>query len=118
MSTTKPTVRIIATGGTIAGVGPDRLDYTLYPELGDHWSIAQSLERVPEIEILAQVRSENFISIGSTAIGPAEWLGLAQRVNQAFTEESDLAGIAITHGTATLEETAYFSTCPSSHGSR
>ena len=40
-----PTVHIIATGGSIAGVGPDRMDYTLYPEIGDHLTIEQNLAR-------------------------------------------------------------------------
>ena len=108
MSTARPTIRIIATGGSIAGVGPNRLDYILYPELGEHLTIEQSLERIPEAGDIAQVRSEDLVSVGSTAIGPPEWLRLAQRINQVFREENDVAGVAVTHGTATLEETAYF----------
>ena len=104
----RPTVRIIATGGSIAGVGPNRLDYILYPELGQHLTIAQSLERIPEVHEVAQVRSEDLVSVGSTAIGPGEWLRLSQRINQVFQEEADVAGVVVTHGTATLEETAYF----------
>ena len=106
--TSRPTVRIIATGGSIAGVGPNRLDYILYPELGQHLTIAQSLERIPEVHEVAQVRSEDLVSVGSTAIGPGEWLRLSQRINQVFQEEADVAGVVVTHGTATLEETAYF----------
>jgi L-asparaginase len=108
MTTTKPVVRVIGTGGSIAGVGPDRLDYMLYSELGEHLTIQQSLDRVPEINGVAHVRSEDMLSVGSTAIGPPEWLQLGQRVNQIFEEEGDVTGVAITHGTATLEETAYF----------
>jgi L-asparaginase len=108
MTTTKPIVRVIGTGGSIAGVGPDRLDYMLYSELGEHLTIQQSLDRVPEINGVAHVRSEDMLSVGSTAIGPPEWLQLGQRVNQIFEEEGDVTGVAITHGTATLEETAYF----------
>ncbi|MEK7806213.1 MAG: asparaginase [Chloroflexota bacterium] len=108
MMASRPTVRIIATGGSIAGVGPNRLDYILYPELGQHLTIAQSLERIPEVHEVAQVRSEDLVSVGSTAIGPGEWLRLSQRINQVFQEEADVAGVVVTHGTATLEETAYF----------
>ncbi len=104
----KPTVRLIGTGGSIAGLGPDRLDYILYPEVGGHLTIEQSLKRVPEIEDAANVRSEDFVSVGSTSIGVPEWLSLAQRINRIFREESDVDGVAVTHGTATLEETAYF----------
>ncbi len=108
MTSAKPIVRIIATGGSIAGVGPDRMDYILYPELGKHLTIQESLDRIPEAAEIATVRSEDLVSVGSTAIGAAEWLSLTQRINQTFTQETDVAGVVITHGTATLEETAYF----------
>ena len=108
MSTAKPTIRVIGTGGSIAGLGPDRLDYILYPELGGHLTIQQSLERIPEVASIANVRSEDLISVGSTAIGVPEWLSLCQRINKIFQEETDVDGVAVTHGTATLEETAYF----------
>ena len=108
MVTAKPIVRVIGTGGSIAGVGPDRMDFILYPEIGNHITIQQSLDRVPEIQEIADVRSEDLVSVGSTAIGAAEWLGLARRINQIFRNEPDVAGVAITHGTATLEETSYF----------
>ena len=108
MPNEQPTVRVIGTGGSIAGVGPDRIDFILYPEIGDHITIQQSLDRVPEIQDIAEVRSEDLVSVGSTAIGAAEWLALARRINQIFRDETDVAGVAITHGTATLEETSYF----------
>lgn len=108
MTSQKPIVRIIATGGTIAGVGPDRMDYIVYSELGKHLTIQESLERIPEVAEIATVRTEDLVSVGSTSIGPVEWLDLANRINQTFREETDVTGVAITHGTATLEETAYF----------
>jgi len=108
MTNTRPIVRVIGTGGSIAGVGPDRMDFILYPEIGDHITIQQSLDRVPEIRDIAEVRSEDLVSVGSTAIGAAEWLGLTRRINEIFREEADVAGVAVTHGTATLEETSYF----------
>ena len=108
MPNEQPTVRVIGTGGSIAGVGPNRIDFILYPEIGDHITIQQSLDRVPEIQDIAEVRSEDLVSVGSTAIGAAEWLALARRINQIFRDETDVAGVAITHGTATLEETSYF----------
>ena len=108
MTNDKPIVRVIGTGGSIAGVGPDRMDFILYPEIGDHITIQQSLDRVPEIQGFAEVRSEDLVSVGSTAIGAAEWLGLVRRINAIFKDETDVAGVAVTHGTATLEETSYF----------
>ena len=106
MTTQLPSVHIVATGGSIAGVGPDRLDYILYPELGQHLTIQQSLERVPEVMSVAQVSSEDLISVGSTAIGAPEWVRLAARINDLLQGPVD--GLVVTHGTATLEETAYF----------
>ena len=108
MASSLPRVRLIATGGSIAGVGPHRLDYILYPELGKHISIEESLARVPEVKEIAEVQAENLISVGSTAVGPPEWLAMADRINQIFREDTEVTGVAMTHGTATLEETAYF----------
>ena len=108
MTSPLPRVNIVATGGSIAGLGPHRLDYILYPEVGGHLTIDESLTRIPEVNDIAQVQTEDFLSVGSPAIGPTEWLSLAQRVNDIFRQDADLSGIAMTHGTATLEETAYF----------
>jgi len=54
MPNDRPIVRVIGTGGSIAGVGPDRMDFILYPEIGDHITIQQSLDRVPEIQDFAE----------------------------------------------------------------
>ena len=107
MEQTKPQISIVATGGSIAGVGPNRLDFILYPELGEHITIQQSLDRIPEAWDIAEISAEDLVSVGSTAIGPEEWLRLAQRIN-ALLESDDTDGVVVTHGTATLEETAYF----------
>jgi L-asparaginase type II len=107
MKGSKPRIYIVATGGSIAGVGPDRLDYILYPELGDHITIEQSLARIPEAADLAHIEAEDLVSVGSTAIGPEEWLRLTKRINALLADEKT-DGVVVTHGTATLEETAYF----------
>ena len=82
------------------------MDFILYPELGEHLTIEQSLARIPEVDDIARVEAEDLISVGSTAIGPPEWLRLTQRVEQLLAQGVD--GVVVTHGTATLEETAYF----------
>ena len=107
MIQSKPRISIVATGGSIAGVGPDRMDFILYPELGQHITIEQSLDRIPEANDIAQISAEDLVSVGSTAIGPEEWLRLAQRIN-GLLERDETDGVVVTHGTATLEETAYF----------
>ena len=108
MTSPRPHVRIVATGGSISGLGPHRLDYLLYPELGRRMPIEEMLARIPEAQDIATVQGENLLTVGSPAVGPAEWLQLAQRINHLFQEAPHLTGVVVTHGTATLEETAYF----------
>lgn len=108
MASQRSHVRVIATGGSISGIGPHRLDYTLYSEVGRRMSIEEMLARIPEAQDMAEVQGENLIRVGSPAIGPLEWLQIAQRINQLFEEDPSLSGVVVTHGTATLEETAYF----------
>ena len=96
-------VHILGTGGSISGIGPHRLDYTLYPEVGQKLTVRQMLERVPEARELAELSGEDVLQVGSPSIGPKEWLQLAERIHTLAVD-----GVVITHGTATLEETAYF----------
>ena len=65
MSKSKARIHVIGTGGSIAGVGPNRLDYTQYAELGEKLTIQQSLDRIPEVGDISEVTSEDFISVGS-----------------------------------------------------
>lgn len=108
MAAQRPSVYVVATGGSISGLGPHRLDYILYPELGQRASIEDMLARIPEANDLAEIRAENLIRVGSTSIGPAEWLQLTERINSLFSCAHPPQGVVVTHGTATLEESAYF----------
>jgi L-asparaginase len=101
-----PLVVVLSTGGTIAGRGGSTTSLTEYKAgsiLG-----SELVDAVPEIKQYAQVRVEQIVNIGSTNINTAVWLKLAARINQIFSEEPKVAGVVITHGTNTLEETAYF----------
>lgn len=102
----QPKVHILGTGGSISGIGPHRLDYTLYPDSGKKLTVAELLARMPEARELAELSGEDVLQVGSPSIGPAEWLQLHKRIEALFAGRT--AGIVITHGTATLEETAYF----------
>ncbi len=108
MAASRPLVHVIATGGSISSLGPHRLDYTLYPELGRRLSVEELLARVPEVNEIAEVTAENLLRVGSSSIGPAEWLQLARRLDALFGGAQPPQGVVITHGTATLEETGYF----------
>ena len=101
-----PLVVVLSTGGTIAGRGGSTTSLTEYKSgsiLG-----SELVDAVPEIKSYARVRVEQIANIGSTNMNPGVWLKLAARINAIFSEDPQVAGIVITHGTNTLEETAYF----------
>src|SRR5213082_33625 len=77
----RPRVHILGTGGSISGIGPHRLDYTLYPEVGKKLNVQQMLERIPEARELAELSGEDVLQVGSPSIGPKEWLQLAERIH-------------------------------------
>jgi len=108
MALEKPRVYVIATGGSIAGVGDSRTDFVNYPHSGKKFTIGELLARIPEANDLADIRAEQFLNVGSNDVRPSHWLKLAQRINGIFRDDPAASGVAITHGTATLEETAYF----------
>ena len=83
--------------------GAARLDYSRYAETGKKLTIQESLARISEVNDIAEVQGEDFLSIGSTSIGPPDWLKLAGRIDEIFAKETSVAGVVVTHGTATLE---------------
>lgn len=101
-----PKVRVIATGGTIAGV--QDAPGTLGGYRAGTRTVGEIVQSVPELTRFAQIETEQFLNVASPEIVPAQWLSLSKRINQLFTERSDLAGIVVTHGTDRLEETAFF----------
>ncbi len=103
-----PRVYLIGTGGSISFVGDSRTDYVDYNYYDRHLTVAELLARVPETAGFAEVLAEQYVNVGSGSVGPGHWLDLARRCNGIFRKDPGAAGIAITHGTATLEETAYF----------
>lgn len=93
----KPRVLVIATGGTISNLGGDSR------RTGDELVAA-----IPALADVAVVSVEQFSNIASGAITHDHWRRLAQRVTSALQGADAPAGIVITHGTDTMEETAYF----------
>ena len=100
----KPKIKILATGGTIAGAA-------LKPTDPGYKSGAVGVDvliaAVPQLKDIAEVTGEQIASIGSQDMNDEIWLKLAKRVNELLASP-DVDGIAITHGTDTLEETSYF----------
>jgi len=99
-----PAVKIIATGGTIAGEAASSAEaaYT-----SGQVGVEALIKAVPTLGKIAHVSGEQISNVGSQDMSDEVWLKLAKRINQ-LAASSDVAGIAITHGTDTLEETAYF----------
>jgi L-asparaginase len=105
---TRPLVHVIGTGGSISCIGQSRTDFLDYGYGDHHYAIEEMIARVPEVNELAVVRSEQFMNAYGGEVSPDKWLDLARRIDTILREARDTAGIAITHGTSTLEETAYF----------
>jgi L-asparaginase len=101
-----PLVWVLSTGGTIAGKGATSTSLAEYKSgalLGEDIVAA-----VPEIRQHAKIRVEQVMNISSSDIRLQDWIVLANRINAIFADDPNVAGIVVTHGTGTLEETAYF----------
>ncbi len=100
----KPKIAILATGGTIAGAAADKTATGGYKagEIG----IQTLINAVPEAKRVANLTGEQIVSIDSQDMNPAIWLRLANKINKLLSSGTD--GVIVTHGTDTLEETAYF----------
>ena len=101
-----PVVWVLATGGTISGGGPSATSLTDY-RVGAR-SGAELVAALPALADHADVRVEQVANLGSPNITFDVWLRLANRINALFSADPDVAGVVVTHGTNTLEETAYF----------
>lgn len=100
----KPKICIIATGGTIAGVSQSA---TSSAYGAGQVGIQTLIEAVPQIKDLADVSGEQLVNIGSQDMNDQVWLKLARRINELLNNEG-YDGVLVTHGTDTMEETAYF----------
>lgn len=91
-----PHVHFVATGGTISNKDGGRL------------TAEELTKNMPGVDRYARVTYEQFANVASSELTLNQWLGLSKRVNEAFANDKDLAGIVVTSGTDTLEETAFF----------
>jgi L-asparaginase len=91
-----PRIRLVATGGTISN------------RTGGRLTAADLVSAMPGVEQYATPEFEQFTNVASSQLTLDNWLGLAKRINELFATDADLAGVVVTSGTDTLEETAYF----------
>jgi L-asparaginase len=92
----RPRVRLIATGGTISN------------RTGGRLTAEELVKAIPDLPRYATPEFEQFLNVASSQITLEQWLDLARRINELYRADPDLAGIVVTSGTDTLEETAYF----------
>lgn len=99
----RPNITILATGGTIAGAGTGGgAEYK-----SGQFKVEDLVAAVPGLDKLANIDGEQVANIGSQDMNDQVWLKLAARAN-ALLARDEVDGIVITHGTDTMEETAYF----------
>src|SRR5258708_12166020 len=91
-----PRVRLVATGGTISNKDSGRL------------TADELVKLMPNVGRYARPEQEQFSNLASSQLTLDQWIGLARRLNQIFTEDPGVAGVVVTSGTDTLEELAYF----------
>jgi L-asparaginase len=97
----RPRVHIVATGGTIASTN-------YYSGNQGKIGIDVLLKAVPAIDSIAVISGQQFANIASSAVTTAMWLSLSRGISDTLRARPDLAGVVVTHGTDTMEETAYF----------
>lgn len=104
VASAKPKIVVLATGGTIAGAQAST------KEVGyksGTFQVEDLIKAIPQLTELADLTGEQIVNIGSQNMNNEVWLKLAKRVN-AVLKQKDVDGVVITHGTDTMEETAYF----------
>ncbi len=92
----KPQVTIVATGGTIANSPAGRM------------AVDAFLEQIPGLADVADIRIRDYARIASSDMSPQNWIDIARLIADELAAHPETAGIVVTHGSNTSEETAYF----------
>jgi L-asparaginase len=99
-----PRIAVLATGGTIAGQAGDASKTAGYK--AGVVGVDKLLDAVPALASVARIHAEQVASIDSKDMSVALWSTLAARIDTLLAQD-DIDGVVVTHGTDTLEETAY-----------
>jgi len=105
---TRPRIAFVGTGGTIASVGHHSLDLAEYASTGKVYALDELLALAPDVDRVADVVQKPFRQVHSTTIGQNDWPDLTRHIEAVLAEDPAIDGVVVTHGTATLEETAYY----------
>lgn len=100
-----PNIIILGTGGTITGVGESPLDMSVYS--AGELDIHQVVAGIPQLQEHANITSEQFTKLGAFNASFELWMDLAVHINERLSDDK-VDGLVVTHGTDTLEDTAYF----------
>ena len=100
------TIAIVATGGTIAGTGKKGKTAAYHAGEIDIDSI---IETIPEINEVAHIKEYQLMNIDSNEMTHEKWLILKNNIEEILSDDT-IDGAVVTHGTDTLDETAYFLT--------
>ncbi|EIF28846.1 L-asparaginase/GlutRNAGln amidotransferase subunit D [Burkholderia sp. Ch1-1] len=104
----RPKIAVIGTGGTFAMHARGPFDWIEYSESGIVLPVEDLLARMGDLAPHLACEAASFRRLGSTSIGPRDWVELARLIETTLAGDPQIRGVVVTHGTATLEETAWF----------
>ena len=107
-SAAKPRILLVGTGGSISHVGRHPFDFVEYTDGARIVEADELVALVPELAGVARIVPAKFRALASVAIAPDDWLALNDAIHQLVLTHAPVDGVVVVHGTATLEETAYF----------
>jgi L-asparaginase len=101
-------IAVIGTGGSISTPARHDLDLHEYGQFSQPLEVDELLERFAPVLTGHELLPVRFCAVDSVVMDPPLWLDLLRRITETVERDRSIAGVVVTHGTSTLEETAYF----------